>query len=227
VSQCILAAFAEVSGGNVPIVYFKGDAGSNHEGERSTQLHDSIPILSRAELALCNMTLYDILANGRKSKIGSSKSILSAFVYGKLGDRGIQRLTPYTKYPLNKHTAMTLLKALPTDVSIPIAEAIASISVGRYEIMTDLIKELDPADDKEETQQTKESGAEGSATEGSGINNCSHGSKDVEKHTPFSRKLRKSLTNITPLKFFKNKRNGAAGKKVRFWISLRRPKNKE
>jgi len=129
---------------------------------------------------------------------------------------------------------MVLLKALPTDVSIPIGEAIASISVGRYEIITDLIKELDPAHDKEETQKTKESEVVGSL-EGSGITHCSHDSKDVELpgahknagkkiQDSVSRRVRNSITKIGPLKFIKKKRNSLGVKKVRFWNFLAKKK---
>merc|ERR1712151_107576 len=106
VSASILAAFAEVTGGDVPMSMFMGDLPSAHtDGQK---LEDSLPILPQEDVNCiknCDIDVYKILHGGRgkEAYFDIRKSPLSAYLYPIIGEDGIRNI-PSSKdqiYPMD------------------------------------------------------------------------------------------------------------------------------
>lgn len=148
-SASVLAAFAQLTGGDAPICLFMGDLPSRHH--RSEKLEDSLLIHEYDDVKAmghCDMAIYEILSSGRRSEssFDTKQSPLAAYLYAKLGD---EKLTAILKnsilHPLdNNDNARNLLANLPQEAIEFLGHIIGSIAVSRAGAINRLLVELFP-----------------------------------------------------------------------------------
>lgn len=148
-SLSVLAAFAELSGGDAPISLFMGDLPMRHP-------NGNIPPCPLAGLpkppldVKRDATVYQILAEGRRSETAFDirQSPLAAYLYGHLGDEKVNALLkkPHPQwdalYPMTKKTATALLRELPKESVRLLGSALAIVAVSRKEALEDAIKNI-------------------------------------------------------------------------------------
>jgi len=143
-SLSVLAAFAELTGGDAPMSMFKGDLPSRNRV--SIRLGERIPSHNHDDLAnssKCDMEVYDLLVKGRKSETSFDmrSSPLAAYFYGILGDEGVENILSSIKvYPMTSETATKLLQALPLNAMRKVAEQMAFVARSRAEHIHQLVK---------------------------------------------------------------------------------------
>lgn len=148
-AMSVLAAFAELTGGDAPMSLFMGDLPSRHHV--STKIEDALPTPPKENLKNCHPDVYNILANGRRTETSFDirQSPLAAYLYGCLGDDGLQNLLQNHKmHPVCKENAMELLKALPRDVVEALAQNMMKVALSRAEMIQGVIDTLPPASKK-------------------------------------------------------------------------------
>ena len=148
-SLSVLAAFAELSGGDAPVSLFMGDLPSRH---RNGDCH---------QFPLCNLPpppkevardpiVYQILSEGRRSETSFDirQSPLAAYLYGHLGDDQVEALLqkPHKNwealYPMTQETATALLKELPKESVRCLGSALAVVAVSRKEALEEVIRRI-------------------------------------------------------------------------------------
>ena len=148
-SLSVLAAFAELSGGDAPVSLFMGDLPSRHR-------NGSLPPCPLNSLPKPPMgvkrdpTVYQILSEGRRSETSFDirQSPLAAYLYGHLGDAQVDVLVqkPHAKwqalYPMTKETATALLKELPKESVQTLGTALAAVAVSRREALKQVVKSI-------------------------------------------------------------------------------------
>jgi len=145
-SVSLLSALAELTGGDAPMALFVGDMpGRDHYTDR---LDDFIPVdTKRRHSVALDDEVYDILKTGRKSdaKFDLANSPLAAYLYGILGDSGVEAaLTNVDSCPMGKKRALELLKSLPPDAVDVVMRNCAKIAVTRADELRALSDELSP-----------------------------------------------------------------------------------
>jgi hypothetical protein len=138
----MLAAFAELTGGDAPMSLFLGDLPSRHHVSR--RLSDCLPEQA-PEQAECDMEIYNILQKGRKSETSFDirQSPLAAYLYGCMGNTGIKSAVKDLKlYPMTADTAHALLRTLPQDAVVRIGQNMADVALSRHDLILRLVYEL-------------------------------------------------------------------------------------
>lgn len=143
-SVSLLAALAELTGGDAPMALFVGDMpGRDHYTDR---LDDFIPVDNKRRNSIAlDDEVYDILKIGRKSdaKFDLANSPLAAYLYGLLGDSGVEAaLKNVDSCPMGKERALKLLKSLPPDAVDVVMKNCAKIAVTRADKLKALSDEL-------------------------------------------------------------------------------------
>ena len=150
-SASVLAAFAELTGGDAPLSLFVGDLPSRHH--QSQSIDDSLPKSEKpiffseeedVEQHL-NMLVYQILSGGRRSEssFDVKQSPLGAFLYGVVGDKGLNIiLKNKTLYPMNEENSKALLKCLPKEVVRYLAKTISTVAISRADRIMELADNL-------------------------------------------------------------------------------------
>lgn len=141
-SLSVLAAFAELTGGDAPISLFMGDLPSRHHV--SSQLEDTLPRPEKAS-EHCDDLVYKILAHGRRSETSFDvkQSPLAAYFYSCLGDQGLENiLKNICLYPMDKEKAETLLTLLPRDALLHVSQNMAKLAMPRRELIKTVIDKL-------------------------------------------------------------------------------------
>jgi len=130
-SSSILMAFAELTGGDAPMSLFMGDLPSRQHA--SIRLVDSLPQEIPSDESLLDMDVYNILAHGRaqETSFDIKQSPLAAFLYGRLGDKGLAHALDRKVYPMGHDEAMDLLQAMPKDTLQVVADNMAKVAVSR------------------------------------------------------------------------------------------------
>ena len=139
----VLAAFAELSGGDAPMSLFMGDLPSRHHV--SAQLEDALPEPPKEGLSKCDMVVYNILAYGRRTETSFDikQSPLAAYLYGWLGDDKLLELLGSLKfYPLEHDNSLELLTRLPREAVKNVAKNMAKVALSRSQIIRELIESL-------------------------------------------------------------------------------------
>jgi hypothetical protein len=147
-SSSTLAAFAVLTGGDVPISLFMGDLPSRHR--ISVQLEDTLPTPSEKELTKCDMDVYSLLAEGRRSETAFDikQSPMAAYLYGSLGDDGLLDLLGKIKvYPMTVDAAKQLLSQLPRLAVQKIGSQMAMVAISRADRINEVLNELPPQED--------------------------------------------------------------------------------
>ena len=145
-SVSLLAALAELTGGDAPMALFVGDMpGRDHYTDR---LDDFIPVDNeRRDSIVLDDEVYDILETGRKShaKFDLANSPLAAYLYGLLGDSGVEAaLKNVDACPMGTEKALQLLKSMPPDAVEVVMKNCAKIAVTRAEELEALSTKLCP-----------------------------------------------------------------------------------
>jgi hypothetical protein len=147
-SSSTLAAFAALTGGDVPISLFMGDLPSRHRV--SVQLEDTLPAPSEEELSKCDRDVYSLLAEGRRSEtdFDIKQSPMAAYLYGSLGDVGLLDLLAKIKvYPMTVDAAKQLLSELPRLAVQRIGSQMAMVAVSRADRINELLNDLPSPED--------------------------------------------------------------------------------
>jgi hypothetical protein len=153
-SSSTLAAFAALTGGDVPISLFMGDLPSRHHV--ALHLEDTLPAPSEEELSKCDMDVYSLLSEGRRSETAFDikKSPMAAYLYGSLGDVGLLDLLGKIKvYPMTVDAAKQLLSQLPRLAVQRIGSQMAMVAVSRADSILEILKDLPPPQKNSSTQQ--------------------------------------------------------------------------
>lgn len=150
-SASVLAAFAQLTGGDAPMCLLMGDLPSRHHN--SEKLEDSLnlpPAVMVEIMGKCDMDVYKILSGGRRSEssFDTKQSPLAAYLYAKLGDEELTKLLKNNKMsPMdNNDNARALLQSLPLESSEFLARIMATIAVSRAEKIHKLLEELAKAE---------------------------------------------------------------------------------
>ena len=139
----VLAAFAELTGGDAPMSLFMGDLPSRHHV--STKLEDCLPDPPAAALLKCDSVVYEILLLGRRAETSFDirQSPLAAYLYGCMGDEAlIQVLKSNKMYPMEKENSLQLLACLPREALQNVAKNMAKVALSRSDLILDLVKNL-------------------------------------------------------------------------------------
>jgi hypothetical protein len=132
-STSLLAAFAVLTGGDAPISLFMGDLPSRHRV--SMRLEDTLPTVDEDVLmAHCDMDVYLLLSEGRRTETAFDikQSPLAAYLYGCLGDKGLEGILKAVKfYPMTPESANELLAILPSIPTSKIANQMAKVALSR------------------------------------------------------------------------------------------------
>ena len=128
-SLSVLAAFAELTGGDAPMSLFMGDLPFRHHV--SCRLEDYLP--PPVSLDGCDIDVYNILVHGRKteSSFDIRQSPLAAYLYSYLGDEMVVIIKEQPLYPMTKETAKALLLRLPHDAVCILGKNLAKVAVSR------------------------------------------------------------------------------------------------
>lgn len=130
----LLAALAEKTGGDAPMSLFMGDLPGH--GYVPMRLEDQlVPATDFAPG--CQPRVYELLAVGRRSesKFDLRNSPLSAYLYARMGDPGVDRALACADHPMTAEHAQAYLDAIPRDVLSVVAKASARIALTRADAL--------------------------------------------------------------------------------------------
>ena len=145
-SLSVLAAFAELTGGDAPISLFMGDLPSRHRNSiRRQSPFTELPKLLIDSNAMVDPTVLKILSEGRR---GETSFDIRQYLYGHLGDELVDALLkkPHEKWltlhPMTKETAKALLEELPTENVRCLGSVLASVAFSRKEVILAVVKDI-------------------------------------------------------------------------------------
>lgn len=140
----VIAAIAELTGGDAPVSLFLGDLperfhssvsagdylGTDHVADRPVKIDHSV---------------LQLLKDGREqeSQFDIKRSPLASYLYTMLGDVGMEECYKHVIYPMDEEHSRRLLEAIPTSVLINVFVAIAAVAVTRTESLNKMIAELE------------------------------------------------------------------------------------
>lgn len=149
-STSLLAAFAELTGGDAPISLFMGDLPSRYRVSR--RMEDNLPKFSRSELEKrCDPDVYTLLLQGRRSEttFDIKQDPLAAYLYASMGDEGVSSVLKDVKtYPMDQEVARDLLGRLPRTAVELVADNVATIAPSRSEQIREIIHSLPAAEER-------------------------------------------------------------------------------
>ena len=132
-TAAVLEALAEISGGDAPVSLFMGEIEAQTKGSR---LEDYLPRYSPSAGLRLDITLHDLLANGRASasSFDLQNSPLSLFIYLHLGADGFRDFLRAARRMFDG--AMEpgdFLAALPAEMTAAVAEGCSHMAFTRGE----------------------------------------------------------------------------------------------
>ncbi len=142
-SLSVLAAIAELTGGDAPVSVFMGDLPSQQQS--SNRLENWLPEPKKEPNEKCDADVYEILAFGRRSECSFDvrHSPLAAYFYSFLGDEGVERiLQEVAVYPMDLTKAKRLLTNLPKEAAIHVTESMAKLAMPRREMIASQVVPL-------------------------------------------------------------------------------------
>ena len=145
----VLAAFAELTGGDAPVSLFMGDLPSP---DRRTKC----PLFPTGDLSQPSCiverdpTVFKILREGRRSETSFDirQSPMAAYLYGHLGDELVSKLLRKpndkweTLYPITEATARALLQELPRECVQKLGASLATMASSRKQALESLIQKI-------------------------------------------------------------------------------------
>ena len=158
----VIAAFAELTGGDSPISLFMGDMTSRKRRAETMRLEcpasqfSSDPEFCNAcdgcccsHGSRCCKDVYELLVKGRTREtfFDARQSPFSAYLYCSIGDDGLKRVMGnYHFYPMTPAAATELLAALPRANIVHIGEVLAEMAVSRKEEILNVLRTLPSAE---------------------------------------------------------------------------------
>jgi hypothetical protein len=142
-SMSLLAAFAELTGGDGPMSLFMGDLPSRHHV--SSKISDALPTPSENSLKNCDQDVYSILAHGRRTETSFDirQSPLAAYLYSYLGDEGLSKLLNGHKwFPITEENGVELLTAFPRVVVEAVARNMMRVALSRADMINEVLTSL-------------------------------------------------------------------------------------
>lgn len=144
----LVAAFAELTGGDAPRSMFLGDLPNHPSETASVSLREYLPALPdpAACAADCDEVVLEILDHGRhtETNFDVKDSPLAAYLYCHLGDAGVhQLLDETTVYPMDPPTAQGLLLKLPQPIVQVVGNSLSQLATTRSERIQILVQELE------------------------------------------------------------------------------------
>ena len=143
-SIAVVAAIAELTGGDAPLALFLGDLPERHHV--STSIEDLIFCCDRepnpgVEL---DRRVFELLNDGRESEsnFDIKNSPLAAYIYSLIGTDGIDRCNKFAVHPMDKEKAVGVLTALPRECVATIVAACAEIASTRRDALDKMMKDL-------------------------------------------------------------------------------------
>ena len=135
----VLAALAELSGGDCPMTLLCGDLPSSStsslpssSSSSSPRIEDYIEVEFPPDVTI-DETAFAILRDGRdgNSAFDIPNSPIATYIYGMIGDKGLNRIAPYAVAPMDATSAKVLLGMIPNRVVNEIALAASNVATSR------------------------------------------------------------------------------------------------
>jgi len=149
VGIAVLSSLAVLTGGDIPIAMFMGDLPGQEDEDRN--LFHLGEILNRecpdprriGEFVELDEEIFNILRVGRKnaSKFDLTNSPIAAFLYGIIGDKGMQLSKKYVTYPMTVENSPKFLQTLPPKAVATIAYLCAQFAQTRKPKLVDIALE--------------------------------------------------------------------------------------
>mmetsp|Transcript_63286 Transcript_63286/g.187092 ORF Transcript_63286/g.187092 Transcript_63286/m.187092 type:complete len:395 (-) Transcript_63286:253-1437(-) len=120
----------------------KNGKGNDKEGKDSGR--EKCPqSKATTEVGSIDKTVYNLLRCGREaeSSFDLKHSPLAAYLYGLMGDAGLEASLEYVVHPMTKEGARKVLDSVPNDAVRKIANACAGIALTRAEKLREIAKE--------------------------------------------------------------------------------------
>ena len=139
-AMLVLEALAELSGGDGPISYFTGAAGSGESQAHELLQGAGAPGASPA----LDSSVLRVLRGGRgsASRFDTSASPLAAFLYERLGSEGTaEHVRRARDVHAGKRDWAWFLRGLPAELVIDVAQAVAAIATARRERILQIIRD--------------------------------------------------------------------------------------
>ena len=128
----VVAAIAQLTGGDAPLALFLGDLPERHH--TSISIDDLIGTDYEADGPVeLDEVVLQLLKDGREaeSKFDIKNSPLAAYLYTLMGDKGLKECYKYVVHPMDDEHSRKLLDNIPPRAAIKILEASAKIAVTR------------------------------------------------------------------------------------------------
>jgi len=143
-SIAVVAAIAELTGGDAPLALFLGDLPERHHV--STSIEDLIYCCDREPDpgVKLDRRVFELLNHGRESEsnFDIKNSPLAAYIYSLIGTDGIDRCMKFAVHPMDQEHAFGVLKALPMECVATIVAACAEIAITRRYALDKMMKNL-------------------------------------------------------------------------------------
>ena len=136
-SIAVVAAIAELTGGDAPITLFLG------EHYIATAIEEFVEKGPDPDLVL-NQTVLGLLTERSEANANFDihNSPLAAYIYAIVGSDGIDQCMKYAVHPMDKENAMGLLQTLPYDCVVNIVELCAENCITRRTAIDDMMIEI-------------------------------------------------------------------------------------
>ena len=138
-----IVALATLTGSaHVPKSLFFGDMQPNEKAQM-TCLADGLPELESIA-SDCNQQIYHILSKGRgeDTPFDQRNAPVAAFVYGTLGEAGLEIAFEHCVHPMTVESSWTLLESLPYHLVETISHAVAIVALSRAGPLNEMLREL-------------------------------------------------------------------------------------
>jgi len=138
----VLAAFAELTGGDAPVAMFLGDLPEPHH--ISPSIEDLIVPKKRHKNLTLDERVLALLRDGREgeSDFDIKTSPMAAFIYSEIGDDGLKEAMTLLSHPMDKQHSKALLLSLPKRCVAEIGMACSHIAITRSNLLKDLVLKI-------------------------------------------------------------------------------------
>ena len=141
-SIAVLAAFAELTGGDAPVAMFLGDLpDANYI---SPSIEDMIRIRKKKKGVELDDRVLALLKEGRESesKFDIKNSPCAALLYANMGDEGLEESLKHVVHPMDEEHAKALLLSLPKSCVTEIGLACCHIAITRSHAMRSIVEKI-------------------------------------------------------------------------------------
>ncbi len=141
-SIAVLAAFAELTGGDAPTAMFLGDL--PEANYISPSIEDMIKIKKKRKGVELDSRVLSLLTVGRESEseFDIKKSPCAALLYTEIGDQGLKESLKHVVHPMDEKHAKALLLSLPKSCVTDIGLACSQIAITRSQALRALVEKI-------------------------------------------------------------------------------------